>query len=207
MPQLILATRNQKKIIEIKKAMAGWDIAGLELFPHLGEVEETGSTFEENALIKARAIPPRSLTKGGAEGGGIYILSDDSGLECDALNGAPGVYSARFAGKNATDEENNQKMIRELKGKNHTKARYVCVMALIGPNQTEHVIRETWEGEIILEPRGKNGFGYDPYFYIPELKKTAAELTLEEKNKMSHRGKAVKKILHVLNSIHQTKSH
>ena len=224
MPQLILATRNQKKIAEIKDAMnrvsTGWDIAGLELFPHLGEVEETGSTFEENALIKARAVYGAltlSLYPSPLEGEGqtkerVWVLSDDSGIECDALGGAPGVYSARFAGKNATDEENNKKLILELDRRGMarhapTKARYVCVMVLIAPDGHEHVVRETWEGEIILEPRGKNGFGYDPYFYIPELNKTAAALTLEEKNKISHRGKAVKKILHVLNTIHQTKSH
>lgn len=206
MPQLILATRNQKKIIEIKNVLnrvsQGWDVVGLEIFPDLGEIEEGGVTFEENALIKARAVYG-CLGRGMARHARTYVLSDDSGIEIDALNGAPGVYSARFAGVGATDEENNRKMILELDRRGvwpyaPTGARYVCVMVLIDPDGREHLVRETWEGEIVLEPRGKNGFGYDPYFYVPELKKTAAELTLEEKNRISHRGKAVEKILQIL---------
>ena len=130
----------------------------------------------------------------------IFILADDSGLECEDLEGAPGVYSARFAGENATDAQNNQKLIEKLRVITHLTraARYVCALVVITPDGKQHEIEETCEGLITFEPKGKNGFGYDPYFYLPEYNQTMAELDPQEKNKVSHRGKALKKLLKML---------
>ena len=191
---LILATRNQGKVRELRDPLArfGFDVQSLpEDFP---EIEENGTTFEENALIKARAV---------AEALGVAAAADDSGLEVDALGGAPGVYSARYSEDwpavegESKDERNNRKLLVELEGVPFEKrtARFRCCMALVIPDGEEIVVSGSWEGNIGFERAGANGFGYDPLFIDPELELTGAELTREAKMVRSHRGKALAKLL------------
>ena len=191
---LILATRNQGKVRELRDPLArfGFDVQSLpEDFP---EIEENGTTFEENALIKARAV---------AEALGVAAAADDSGLEVDALGGAPGVYSARYSDDWPTvegeskDERNNRKLLAELEGVPAEKrtARFRCCMALVIPGGEEIVVSGAWEGSIGFKRAGSNGFGYDPLFIDPELELTGAELTREAKMVRSHRGKALTKLL------------
>ena len=191
---LILATRNQGKVRELRDPLArfGFDVQSLpEDFP---EIEENGSTFEENALIKARAV---------ANSLGVAAAADDSGLEVDALGGAPGVYSARYSEDwpavegESKDERNNRKLLVELEGVPFEKrtARFRCCMALVIPGGEEIVVSGAWEGNIGFERVGANGFGYDPLFIDPELELTGAELTREAKMVRSHRGKALAKLL------------
>ncbi|WP_022852429.1 XTP/dITP diphosphatase [Thermodesulfatator atlanticus] len=183
---LVLATRNSGKIKEIKALLADLpvEVKSVGDFPQAPEVEETGKTFFENAFKKAKEV---------AEATGELCLADDSGIEVDALGGAPGVYSARFAGEDATDEANIAKLLKELEGIPPEKrsARFKCVMVVYHPSGKWFKAEGVWEGQITEEPKGNLGFGYDPVFLVPELGKTAAELTLEEKNKLSHRGKAL----------------
>ena len=191
---LILATRNQGKVRELRDPLArfGFDVQSLpEDFP---EIEENGTTFEENALIKARAV---------AEKLGVPAAADDSGLEVDALGGAPGVYSARYSEDwpavegESKDERNNRKLLAELEGVPAEKrtARFRCCMALVIPGGEEIVVSGAWEGSIGFQRAGSNGFGYDPLFIDPELELTGAELTREAKMVRSHRGKALTKLL------------
>ena len=191
---LILATRNQGKVRELRDPLArfGFDVQSLpEDFP---EIEENGTTFEENALIKARAV---------AEALGVAAAADDSGLEVDALGGAPGVYSARYSEDwpavegESKDERNNRKLLAELEGIPAEKrtARFRCCMALVIPGGEEIVVSGAWEGSIGFKRAGANGFGYDPLFIDPELELTGAELTREAKMVRSHRGKALAKLL------------
>ena len=191
---LILATRNQGKVRELRDPLArfGFDVQSLpEDFP---EIEENGTTFEENALIKARAV---------AEALGVAAAADDSGLEVDALGGAPGVYSARYSDNwpavegESKDERNNRKLLAELEGVPAEKrtARFRCCMALVIPGGEEIVVSGAWEGSIGFKRAGSNGFGYDPLFIDPELELTGAELTREAKMVRSHRGKALSKLL------------
>lgn len=191
---LILATRNQGKVRELRDPLArfGFDVQSLpEDFP---EIEEKGTTFEENALIKARAV---------AEALGVAAAADDSGLEVDALGGAPGVYSARYSEDwpavegESKDERNNRKLLAELEGVPAEKrtARFRCCMALVIPGGEEIVVSGAWEGSIGFKRAGANGFGYDPLFIDPELELTGAELTREAKMVRSHRGKALAKLL------------
>ena len=191
---LILATRNQGKVRELRDPLArfGFDVQSLpEDFP---EIEENGTTFEENALIKARAV---------AEALGVAAAADDSGLEVDALGGAPGVYSARYSDDwpavegESKDERNNRKLLAELEGVPAEKrtARFRCCMALVIPGGEEIVVSGAWEGSIGFKHAGSNGFGYDPLFIDPELELTGAELTREAKMVRSHRGKALSKLL------------
>lgn len=188
-PILVLATRNAGKVREMIRLLDGLPltVCGLDQFPQIGEIPETGTTFEENARIKAKAV--HRVTGG-------YVLADDSGIECDDLKGAPGVYSARYAGVGATDDENNQKLIADLAAIHDPSrvVRYVCVLVLIDPQGNETLVRETCEGAITFAPGGTGGFGYDPYFFLPAYKCTMAELPLDEKNKISHRGKAMRRI-------------
>ena len=148
------------------------------------DVEEDGETFEENARKKAETIFRRT---------GKPCLADDSGLQVDALGGAPGVYSARYAGTNK-DKDNNQKLLSEMEGKINRTARFVCVMVLLYGEGKEIVAQGRCEGEIAVAPRGGNGFGYDPLFYLPQFGKTMAELTDDEKNAISHRGNALRSL-------------
>lgn len=202
MNTLILATRNQGKLREIQQMLGEYiHVQTLDEFPDAPDVVEDGDTFEANAIKKAREI---------AQHTGLPALADDSGLVVDTLNGAPGIYSARFAGKNATDEDNNAKLIDQLRGipENQRTARFCCVMALVTPNGEIQTTKAAWEGLILTKARGDNGFGYDPLFFDPTHNCTSAELPTAEKNRLSHRGQALRAILpkiHDLFSISQPK--
>ena len=182
--RVALASGNEKKRAEILAILAGLDV---ELVPmtELGVAspEETGETFEANALLKARAV---------VEATGLPAIADDSGLEVDALDGRPGVRSARYAGEDATDADNNAKLLAELDGvaPHERTARFVCAAALVTPDGDERVVRGLMEGYIIDEPRGERGFGYDPLFISAGEQRTNAQLPPEEKDARSHRGAA-----------------
>lgn len=198
---IYIASGNKHKIKELAVMLApkGFAVRGLEGCVGFVAPEETGSTFLENAKIKARALRDFLVKQGGGNiksGHGMpcpYVIADDSGLVCDDLNGEPGVLSARYAGPNATDAENNQKLVEMFNTVTHWSrtARYVCVLCLIKPDGTETHFEGVCEGVITLVPQGAGGFGYDPHFYLENLNKTMAELTLSEKNKISHRAKAL----------------
>ncbi len=188
MKTVVLATNNSGKLREFQKLLSGFNLLSLKDIGYAKEIVEDGKTFEENALIKAKTIALETKH---------IVIADDSGLEVEALNGAPGIYSARYANGH-DDEANNSLLLQNLQGIENRKARYVCAICVYYPNGTYQMVRDTCEGEIIEDRRGENGFGYDPYFYIPNLKKTFAEISLEEKNKISHRAKAIKKVLGVL---------
>jgi XTP/dITP diphosphohydrolase len=193
MQEVVLATRNRGKIEEIKEVLTdvGLLIYSLNDFPGATRVEEDGRDFRENALKKARYTVHFT---------GKLAVADDSGLEVDALGGKPGVFSARFAGEMATDRENNRKLIEELEGlpQEGRGASFCCVLALVEPSGQEIVIEEECRGLIVHQERGAGGFGYDPLFFFPPLNKTFAELTREEKKRVSHRGKALKKLREIL---------
>ncbi len=200
MSRIVLATRNAGKIRELKDALRafGLEVIGLDHFPEMPEVEETGSSFEENALLKARFT---------AEYTGLMAAADDSGLETDALGGLPGVYSARFAELRPAppdadpaddkDTRNIRVLLHELAAvpDSERTARFVCAMCACTPDGACLTVRGTWEGRILRVPRGTNGFGYDPVFFDPEPARTAAQLSREEKNARSHRGKALRALL------------
>ena len=184
---ILVATQNEKKKAEIKeilKGVPGILLRGIEDFPFLPEMEETGNTFQENAIKKATTLAKACNT---------WAMADDSGLEIDALNGRPGIFSCRYAGPNATDEMNIQKVLSELKGvsKERRTARFICSIALASPDELFFAVEGRCEGFITEEPKGKNGFGYDPIFYIPDYDKTFAELNSSIKNRISHRAKAL----------------
>jgi XTP/dITP diphosphohydrolase len=187
--RLIVATKNKGKLEEIAQILApfSWEVVSMSQIGITIDVEETGSTFEENALIKAESI--RRLS-------GEMVLADDSGLEVDYLDGAPGIYSARYAGEGATDADRNRKLLDALKGApaDQRTARFVCAVALVFPDGSSVTARGTCEGSIASEPAGSNGFGYDPLFYVPELEKTVAQMDPELKNSISHRGNALRKL-------------
>ena len=185
--KIVLASRNKKKIKELETLLAeyieGIEILSLDDVGIYGEIEENGESFAENALIKANA----------AAKSGYIGIGDDSGLEVDALGGAPGIYSARYAGEHGNDAANNTLLLKNLEGAENRSARFVCALACVFPDGSEPIsVFGTAEGEIISEYRGEGGFGYDPLFYFPPLDKTFAELTAEEKNKISHRSNAIK---------------
>lgn len=188
MDKLVIATRNIGKVTEITGylSLPGLQVIGLDAFPPFDEIDETGRTFEENASIKAIAAFEKI---------NIPVLADDSGLEVDALNGAPGIYSARYSGENATDESNNLKLLKHLEmiPKEKRTARFVCVMVLY-EGKVCVSFRGECLGKIIFEPRGNGGFGYDPLFVPSGFDKTYAELPLSIKNSISHRGKALSKV-------------
>lgn len=187
MKEVVLATGNQGKVREFSKLLEGVfeKVISLKELDSPPEVIEDGVTFRDNALKKARELALYS---------GKLTLADDSGLEVDALNGEPGVYSARYSGKGATDESNIEKLLIELGDNSNRKARFVCVLALVDPNGEELVVEGFCEGEIMDEPRGEGGFGYDPVFYLPDRDLTMAEIGQEEKNKISHRSNALKQL-------------
>ncbi|MBQ8408162.1 MAG: XTP/dITP diphosphatase [Clostridia bacterium] len=187
--KIVLASRNKKKISELQtllsQCIGGVEILSLDDVGIYGEIEENGVTFEENALIKARV----------AATSGYIGVGDDSGLEVDALGGAPGVYSARYAGDHGDDEANNDLLLKNLEDKADRSARFVCCIACVFPEGYGYepiVVRGNVEGEILKERQGEGGFGYDPLFYFPQFGKTLAEVTPEEKNSVSHRGNAIK---------------
>ncbi len=193
---VVLATRNQGKVRELEEPLRayGLRVVGLHAFPDLPEVEETGTSFEENALLKARTVA--RLT-------GLTAIADDSGLEVDALDGAPGIYSARYSDDmpdlpgGTRDGRNNLKLLAALSSVplGRRSARFRSVIAVCTPEGRTLVADGQWEGRIGYAPRGKNGFGYDPLFFDPEVGRTAAELSPEEKMSRSHRGKALRELL------------
>lgn len=194
MKELIVATTNQGKLKEIRKMLKDIDIEVLSMNDVLNQpinIEENGSTFKENAYIKAKTISDLVNKP---------VLADDSGLEVDALDKQPGIYSARFLGEDTSYDIKNQYIIDALKDKERT-ARFVCAMALVIPGQEPILIEETMEGLINDKIEGENGFGYDPIFYFPPCKMTSAMMSMEEKNKYSHRGKALKKLYSILKEI------
>ena len=191
MKEIIVASTNQGKIREIRAMLSqiGIEVKSIQdIFHDDIEIEENGKTFQENALIKAQTIC-NLIHK--------PTLADDSGLEVDAMDGAPGIYSARFMGYDTSYDIKNQAIIDAVKGKERG-ARFVCAMALCVPDEKPSLIEEYFNGEINDKIERENGFGYDPIFYVPELKKTSASLTLEEKNQYSHRAKALKKLYQIL---------
>lgn len=205
MKKLVLASNNLKKIKEIKEILSGLEFEVYSL-NDMGidiEVVEDGTTFEENARKKAIEIYDYLKEKGEND---FLVLSDDSGLEVDCLNGAPGVYSARYAGEHGNDYENNIKLLKEMKNADSKdrSARFVCVIALVNENRNVELIRGEVEGVIIEELKTEGGFGYDPLFYYPQFNKTFEEATSEEKNSVSHRGKALEKLKSIL-EIHYCK--
>lgn len=193
--KLLVATKNKGKLNEIREILSDVEILSLADVKIDTDVEETGKTFMENAYIKASEIS--SLT-------GLAVLADDSGLEVDALLGEPGVYSARYAGDNATDDENVKKLIKNLSGVPEEKrqAHFTCAMCLIFPDGKKiESVGKSCLGLIINEKRGENGFGYDPVFFAPDFNKTFAEMTMEEKNKVSHRKAALTSLFEKLNNL------
>jgi XTP/dITP diphosphohydrolase len=182
--KIIAATKNKGKIKEISNILGklGFEVESQQDAGYDVDILETGDTFEKNALIKARAIAMLCDNP---------VLADDSGLCIDALDGRPGVYSARYAGENATDEEKMSKVLTELERVKDRTARFVTSVAFIFPNGKEITASGEVEGHITTEPDGENGFGYDPIFYSDELKKTFAQATDDEKNSVSHRGRAL----------------
>ena len=191
--KLVIASGNAGKIREIR-AILGEQFDPILSMKEAGidhETVEDGETFLQNALKKAREM---------AEISGCAALADDSGLCVDALNGAPGVYSARFCGRHGDDEANNDLLLEKLKGAADRRAHYACAMALVFPDGREVTAEGTFEGEIGFERKGTGGFGYDPLFYLPEYKMTVAEMNADEKNRISHRAKALRALLAKLKS-------
>jgi XTP/dITP diphosphohydrolase len=191
--EIVVATANPGKLREIKESLKGMEVQILSLtdLPHLPPVKEDGNTFLKNALKKARAVAHHT---------GRLTIADDSGLEVDYLKGDPGVHSARFAGEDASDADNNRKLLRCLEGipSSQRGATFRCVIAVVDPQGKETWVEGACNGMIGQKAKGTQGFGYDPLFIIPELGKTLAELPLEEKNRVSHRGKALAALQRVL---------
>lgn len=185
MDKLIFATGNEDKLVEIAQILDGIEVISMKQAGVDIDIEENGTTFEENSLIKARAVWEKI--------GGL-VLADDSGLEVDALNKEPGIYSSRYMGKETSYHEKNLNIISRLEGKpdSERSARFVCAVAAVFPDGSETVIRGTMEGYIGYEEQGENGFGYDPIFMLPEYGVSSSVITPEEKNKVSHRGKALR---------------
>jgi XTP/dITP diphosphohydrolase len=191
---IVLASGNPGKKAEIEQLLEPFGtrvVTQSEL--GITEAEEPYETFFENALAKARHVAFATR---------LPALADDSGLCVDALGGAPGVHSARYAGEPKSDQRNNEKLLADMSAHENRRARYVCVLVLMrGPGDTQPLVAEAeWHGEIARAPRGSGGFGYDPYFLVPGLGKTAAELAPEEKNRISHRGQALARLLELLKS-------
>lgn len=188
---LILASRNRKKLREIAELLTGLNVELVSAadFPQAPEVAETGQTFAENAALKAGTVA--AVT-------GHWTVADDSGLAVDVLDGAPGVYSARYAGEQSNDRQNNEKLLTQLRDVPDERrgAQFVCCLALADPEGTIRVqVEGRCRGRLLHEPCGQNGFGYDPLFWIPEYRKTFAELTLTTKSVLSHRARAFEKLI------------
>ena len=189
--RIVLASSNAGKVKEINQLLSNQQ---LQVIPQsnfsVPDIEETGLTFVENAILKARNAAQHS---------GLAAIADDSGLEVDALNGAPGIYSARFAGLGATDQSNNDKLLDLLKDIPETgrSARFQCLLVYLRhpADPTPLICQGTWEGQILFQPQGENGFGYDPLFFVPDHYCSSAELRSEVKNKISHRGRALRELL------------
>ena len=192
MATLILASGNQGKLREFSQMLAplGWDVQaqGLHGVP---DIEETGLSFVENAILKARNA---------CEHTGLAALADDSGIEVDALNGEPGIYSARFSGPGANDASNNAELLQRLQGIDQRSARYHCVLVFMrhAKDPVPLICHASWEGKILTAPQGEGGFGYDPLFWLDDLQCTAAQLDPAIKNRISHRGLALQQLLQAL---------
>lgn len=194
MQRIVLASNNPGKVREIGQMLAEFD---MEVLPqsdfNVSEAEETGLTFVENAILKARNAAQQS---------GLPAIADDSGLEVDALNGAPGIYSARYAGEGASDLQNLMKLLDDLKDvpEAERSARFQCLMVYMrhANDPTPLICQGTWEGVITFAPSGEHGFGYDPVFYVPDQQCTSAELPPDTKNKLSHRGQALRALVAAL---------
>lgn len=192
--KIVLASNNAGKVREINQLLSDQQI---QVVPQkefgIGDIEETGLTFVENAILKARNAAKES---------GLAAIADDSGLEVDALKGAPGIYSARFAGSDCNDQNNNIKLLESLKDipEQERTARFQCVMIYLRHEEdpTPIICQGTWEGRILQTPSGENGFGYDPLFFVPERNCSSAELPAATKNQLSHRGQALRKLLAAL---------
>ena len=192
--RIVLATSNPGKVKEINRLLNNTE---LEVVPQsevgVADIEETGLTFVENAILKARNAAACS---------GLPAIADDSGLEVDALEGAPGIYSARYAGANASDQDNLQQLLRDLATvpDGQRSARFQCLMVYLrhARDPVPLIFQGTWEGSILPAPRGENGFGYDPVFYVPEERCSSAELAAEVKNNLSHRGQALRQLVAAL---------
>ncbi len=187
----VIASNNENKIKEIKKIYPNYDFKSLKDLNIVDEAQEDGKTFKENAIKKALYIAKKY---------NVNAIADDSGLCCLGLNKRPGVYSARFA-KDHDDLANNNKLIKEIKNVKNKKAYYEASIAICLANGKIYTKSKKCYGYIMLSPKGNNGFGYDPYFYIPKLKKTMAELTIEEKNLISHRAKALKSLKRIFKKV------
>jgi len=194
--KLVIATDNKGKLREFQRLLEPLkvEVLSLEDFPEIGQIEENGDTFALNALIKAKTV---------AKVTGLTSLADDSGLEVDYLGGLPGVHSARFAGEPKDDQKNNQKLLKLLEGVplEQRTARFKCAIAIITSEGREYIAEGSCEGWILTEEKGGAGFGYDPLFYVPQYQKTFAELDMETKNKISHRGMATQKAIEILQQI------
>lgn len=192
--RIVLASGNAGKVREFNQLLHD---AGLEVLPQsefaVEEIEETGLTFVENAILKARNAAAHT---------GLPAIADDSGLEVDALDGAPGIYSARFAGVGASDQQNLEKLLREMESvpEAQRSARFQCLMVYLrhATDPTPQIFQGTWEGRILHAPQGENGFGYDPIFYVIEQNASSAQLAPEVKNRLSHRGQALRKLVTAL---------
>jgi len=191
MKEVIIASANKHKLDEIKSILKDYKVISMEEAGFYDDIIEDGKSFEENALIKANAIHKKT---------GKLVLGDDSGLMVDYLNGEPGIYSARYAGEEKSDEKNNKKLLNALKNvdKKDRGAKFVCCVGICYEDGSNECVRGEDLGEIGFEERGDGGFGYDPLFYIKELDKTYAELTFEEKNMVSHRRRAFTKAKEIL---------
>ncbi|RIL69936.1 XTP/dITP diphosphatase [Staphylococcus devriesei] len=185
MADIIIASNNKGKINDFKSIFPNDNVIGISEVIQDFDVEETGTTFEENARLKSEAAA-KVLNK--------RVIADDSGLEVFALNGEPGVYSARYAGLDKNDEDNIDKLLENLGEETNRDAQFVCVISMSAPGEPTRTFKGTVSGVITTERQGDHGFGYDPIFYLPEKGKTMAELTTEEKGEISHRGNAIKKL-------------
>jgi XTP/dITP diphosphohydrolase len=195
--KVVLATRNQGKLVELRRILDGIDVVGLEEYPEAPDVPETELTFAGNALLKARAIAAHT---------GLPAVADDSGLAVDALNGMPGIFSARWSGRHGDDEANIDLLLRQLAdvAPEHRGARFVCVAAVAWPSGEEQTVEGHLTGHVIDVRRGTNGFGYDPIFVPDDESRTTAELSAEEKDAISHRGKAFRALAERLRNIPTT---
>ncbi|NHM30509.1 XTP/dITP diphosphatase [Neobacillus terrae] len=196
MNEVIIATKNPGKAKEFEHLFASKNISVRTLldYPEIDDIDETGETFEENAVIKAETIAEQ-LNK--------MVIGDDSGLIVDALDGRPGIYSARYAGEQKDDQANIDKVLDELStvAEENRSARFYCTLAVAIPGKETITVSGTCEGEILSERRGINGFGYDPIFFVPELGKSMAELPSDEKNRISHRANAIQELSGIIESI------
>ena len=187
--KVVIATHNRDKMKEIQGAISelGWEVISLYDFPEIGEIEENGKTLEENALIKAREVFKET---------GLPTISDDTGLEVDALDGAPGVYTARYAGEDCSYSDNVNKMLKEMsKVPMPNRGAFFKTVMVFKDENKELIVDGVVKGKISRELRGDDGFGYDPIFYVTEYDKTFAEMTMSEKNKISHRGNAINNLI------------